>query len=86
MKRHIDECFDASVSSVTAHGAFLALDNTCEGFLPIEELGGRFYFDERSLSLRWGECSYTIGDRVKIRVESVDLATLAVRLSLAEEE
>ena len=86
MKRHIDECFDASVSSVTAHGAFLALDNTCEGFLPIEELGGRFYFDERSLSLRWGERSYTIGDRVKIRVESVDLATLAVRFSLAEEE
>ena len=85
MREHIGESFDAFVSSVVQHGMFLELDNTCEGFLPIEELGGRFYFDERTLSHRYGERAYTIGNRLRVTVESADIASGTVRFSLARE-
>lgn len=86
MSAHIGEVFSATVSSVTSFGMFAELDNTCEGLIPIGDMGGAFVFDEGNISLRSSEVSYHIGDNIKIKVEECDIIRAKVRFSLAGEE
>lgn len=85
MSKHIGECFDAQISSVTSFGLFAELENTCEGLLPLSDLPGSFVFDEKSLSLRSADAVYRIGDAIRVCVVEADIPTRRVRFSLAEE-
>lgn len=79
---HIGEVFPAIVSSVTSFGMFLELENTCEGLVPISELYGEFFFDEKNLSLR-SKCEvYKLGDLLNVKVEECNVNEGKVRFSL----
>ena len=73
MKDRIGEEFDAIINSVTAFGFFCMPDNTCEGLVPITELGYGFVFDEKTLTLRRGAERYRLGDRVRVRLAEADI-------------
>ncbi len=83
LSERLGESYEATVTSVTRFGAFASLDNTCEGLIPISDLPGVWTFDEGSLSLRRGVgARLTLGDRIRITVEEVDLSRGKVRFGL----
>ena len=74
MSGHIGETFDATVTGVVEWGFFATLDNTVEGLVHVRTLEDYFTFNERSQCLigeRTG-VRYRIGQKVRVRVESVD--------------
>ncbi|MBQ8351684.1 MAG: ribonuclease R [Clostridia bacterium] len=85
MAKHVGECFDAQISSVTSFGMFCELENTCEGLIPLAALPGSFLYDEKNLSLRSTDTIYRIGDRIRICVEEADIPTRRVRFALEKE-
>lgn len=82
LSSHIGEVFPAVVSSVTPFGLFLELENTCEGLVPLSELGGSYAYDEKNLSIRFGGKSYRLGDGATVRVEECDALRGKIRFSL----
>lgn len=73
----VGEHFYGLVSGVSKWGIYVALEgNYCEGMVPLRSLTDDFYeLDEenyRVVGVRTGQ-SYKLGDRVKIRVDSVDM-------------
>lgn len=75
MAKYVGETFEGLISSVTRFGFFVALENTVEGLVRIENLtGDRYEFDEKALALRGvrkGEI-YRIGETVKVKLISVN--------------
>lgn len=82
LSRHVGEEYDATLTSVTSFGAFAELECTAEGLLPIEELPGYFTYDEETLTLRSSKFSLRIADRVRVKVERVDIAARRAIFSL----
>ncbi len=74
MKDRIGEIFDATISSVTSFGVFVALENTCEGLVRMEALPDDTYiFLEKQLKLKGSGNVFSIGDKVKVELLSVNL-------------
>ena len=71
MSDHIGEEYEAIISGVTSFGLFAELPNTIEGFIPIESLFGEYSFVEARFTLVVQSESYTIGERIKIKVGDV---------------
>ncbi len=86
MSDHIGECFDATVSSITAFGMFCETDSTCEGLVPLREMLGDFFFDEKNLALRSRSVTYKLADRVRVRLEEADIIRGKLRFSLEDTE
>lgn len=84
LARHLGECFDGTVSSVTAHGYYVELDNTCEGLVPTSLLGEGAVYDEKARTLRVGDLTVSVGDRVLVRVRDADVATSRVTFEPCE--
>ncbi len=84
MAEHLGEQFPATVSSVTSFGLFCELSNTCEGLVPISEMSGEFFFDEKSLTLRSRDISYHIADSLTVLLEEVDIIRGKLRFSIVE--
>ena len=82
MQNRIGEEFDAIVSSVTSFGLFCMPENTCEGLVPISELGMNFVFDEKNLTLRSRDFVYRLGDSVRVRLEEADIIRGKLRYSI----
>ncbi len=78
------EEYDGVVSSVTAFGIFVSLPNTVEGLVPLEALGGRFSFDEKSYTLTSGRRSYRLGQAVRVKIEASDIPTRRIEMSVVE--
>lgn len=81
---HEGESYDATVSSVTSFGLFCELANTCEGLIPLEDMGEDFRFDEGNLTLSNGTRVFRVGDAVRITVGEADISARRVRFSFAE--
>lgn len=66
--------YDGVISGITSFGAFVQLQNTCEGLCRVSSLDGFFTFDENSLSLSDARAkkTYSIGQKVKICVKAVN--------------
>lgn len=77
--------FDAVISSVTSFGLFVQLENTIEGFVPIETLDGRFSFDEKNFILSYGRTSYRLGQSLRIRVVSADVGARKINMEIVDE-
>lgn len=71
MESKIGEEFDGIVSSVTSFGMFVELENTVEGLIRFENMGGEYFIYDEIQKKLVGENSkkvYKIGDKVHIRV------------------
>lgn len=68
MENEVGKEFDAVISSVTSFGLFCELENTCEGFIPIEVLGDGFKFREETLTLGRGHTQYKLGQLLRVRI------------------
>lgn len=82
MADYLGEEFDAVIDSVTGFGIFVELDNTCEGLIPLSSLDGVYIFDEKNMSLRSRSHIYTVGDRVRVKLEEADIPQRKLRFSL----
>lgn len=88
-REHIGDVFEGTVVGPTAMGLFVQVDgHLVEGFVPIEALEDDFYsLDEETFSLvgrRLGK-RYTLGTRLSVRVESVELHRRRVTFGLVSE-
>lgn len=77
MQNHVGEEFEGIISGVAPFGAFVVLDDTgAEGMIHISKLGEDFWnLDEKKYRIvgeRTGKF-FTLGDKVKVKIESVDL-------------
>ena len=81
MKERVGEEFFAVVSGVTQYGLFCQLDNTCEGLVPLSELPGEFFYDEKNITLRSRDVTYRVGDSVKVCLEEADIIRGKLRFS-----
>ena len=71
----LGEEFIGVISGVNQHGLWVELENTCEGFVPIELLpGGFFEYDEGSFSLKSKKKSYKLGDKMAVAVIGCDIS------------
>ena len=74
MKDKVGQVFDATISSVTNFGVFVALDNTSEGLVRLEALPDDTYiYLEKQLKLKGSSNVFSIGDRVKVELINVNL-------------
>lgn len=85
MKDKVGEVFDATISSVTNFGIFVALENTVEGLIKIEELPDDVYlFLERQLKLKGNAHIYSLGDKVKVQLTNVNLQSRNIDFKIFE--
>lgn len=80
-KRIGDEAY-GTVSGVTAYGMFVELDNTVEGFIPINTMEGYYDYDEANYRLVSDKSIFRLGDRVRIRVFAVNIPEGKVEFTL----
>ncbi|MEZ4473549.1 MAG: VacB/RNase II family 3'-5' exoribonuclease [bacterium] len=88
LRQHIGESFEGVIVGVTGMGVFVQLQpHLVEGFVPVDALDDDFYsLDDDGFCLlgrRTGN-RYTIGDRLRVRVVSVELRRRRVELDLEE--
>lgn len=85
MKDKLGEVFDAMIISVLSFGFFVALDNTCEGLVPISTLGGLGSFDEDRMRLEdiYGNL-YTVGMSVKVTLTDVNISSGKLTFELSQ--
>ena len=84
----IGETFYGIVNGVVSKGLFVEIeDNKCEGFVPKDALPHDHYvYDEDIQALvgaRYGK-SYSMGDRIAIRVVAADLAKRQLEFDIPE--
>ena len=85
MTYHIGEILPGIISGVGNFGIFVELENTVEGLVPMSALTGDYYeFQAEAHRLKGIRThrTYTLGDRVTIRVEAADPADRTVTFSL----
>ncbi|WP_312645114.1 ribonuclease R [Hydrogenoanaerobacterium sp.] len=86
MTRHIGECFDGVITSVTSHGIYVELSNTIEGMIRIDSLPqGNYDYDgmvelvETSSNTR-----YRVGKLVRVQVAGADVSAGNIDFVLAQ--
>lgn len=90
MGDRIGQEFDGTVSGVTEFGLYVEVDeNSCEGMIPLRMLLDDYYeFDERNFCLvgRRYHKRYSLGDKVRIRVERANLERRQLDFALVGED
>lgn len=89
MQRHLGECFDGIISSITGWGMYVELENTVEGMVRLSSMDDDYYiFDEDRMELI-GECTnsiFHIGQAVKVIVVGADTTARTVDFELVGED
>ncbi len=87
MQTYLGEEFEGSISGVTEWGIYVEIDeNKCEGMISIRELDDDFYeYDEDNycISGRYHGKTYQLGDKIKVKVLSANLAARQLDFVLA---
>lgn len=84
MKDRIGEEFEGVISSVTNFGVFVELDNTVEGLIKIEDLPpDQYLFFERQLKLKGQTYSFSIGQKLKVKLANANIYTRKIDFVLA---
>lgn len=86
MQNHVGEEFEGIISGVAPFGLFVVLDDTgAEGMIHISKLGEDYWnLDEKKYRIvgeRTGKF-FTLGDKVKVKIESVDLDNRKLEMRL----
>ncbi len=84
MADKIGQTFEGQISSVTSFGLYVSLPNTVEGLIHISELDDYYVFNEDLLTLvgRHKRHVYRIGQKVKVKLESVNVAEGEIDFSI----
>ena len=76
MEQFIGQEFDAVISGVTSFGIFCELENTVEGFTPIECLPRANYtFDKNTFTLYSQKHTFKLGEKVRVGVMGIDMSS-----------
>ncbi len=90
MADRIGREYDGTVSGVTEFGLYVEItENGCEGMIPLRMLMDDYYeFDERNICLRGRRYHkiYSLGDKVRIKVERADIDHRLIDFSLVGED
>lgn len=87
MSMHVGEIFEGIISGVTGWGLYVELSNTCEGLVPVGTMNEDYFEfreDQYALVGRLGGKTYTLGDPVRVKMESADLLTRTIDFTLAD--
>lgn len=68
LESFIDKEYQGIISGVSNRGLYVELENTCEGFVPIEFLPGEYEYDEKRFALVGRKKIYKLGDKMDIIV------------------
>ena len=88
MAPHVGREFDGSISGVARHGLYVTLDNWfVDGLVHVSTLPGPFAFDEKrfTLAAKRSGVRFCLGDRLRVRVDAVDLVAAHIDFSIASE-
>lgn len=81
MSDKIGREYDGVISGVTEWGVFVELENSVEGLVRIGSLpDGNYVYNRDLLRLNSGTNSYCLGDKMRVRVASVDGSKITFRL------
>lgn len=89
MLDHIGEIYEGVISGVTNWGIYVELPNTVEGLVHISKIAGDYYIyneDKYEIVGQGTGKRFSLGDRIKICVNSVDMTLRAVDFVLADEQ
>ena len=73
MQSRVGARYEGKVSGMSSSGLFIELENTCDGFVPINTLHGYFTYNERSMTFSSTRKIYRLGDRVWVKVAKCDI-------------
>lgn len=84
MKKDIGNVFPGTIVSVTKFGFFVELENTIEGLVHTNSLGGHYEFDETAHRLinTNNNRTFTLGDQVQVRVLAADVEERTIDFEL----
>jgi ribonuclease R len=87
MTYHVGETYDGIISGVASFGFFVEIENTIEGMVRVDYLNDDYYDYEagkyRLIGRRTNKI-YALGDKVTIKVHSVDLQEREINFTVAE--
>ena len=75
MRQHIGEKYEGVVSGVTQRGVFVRLENSVEGFVPLDAFHNEYFVFDGLLTHRSRSRELTIGTPLAIIVASAQVAT-----------
>ena len=87
MQEHIGDVYEGVISGVTNWGIYVELPNTVEGLVHISKIAGDYYYYKEETYELVGEATgrrFTLGQKVKVRVNAVDMTLRAVDFLLDE--
>ena len=86
ISKFVGEKLEGIVSGVTDFGIFIEVSNTsCEGLIRLKDIQGDFYkYDEKNYCIRGskGGNTYRIGDKVDVKIRSVNIEKREINLIL----
>lgn len=83
---YVGEEFSGVISGVVPSGIFVELENGVEGLVKIENLPGKRYVcDKKSYTLSNGKSTFKLGQKIKIRVEGVNIVDKRAEFILCNE-
>lgn len=86
MESHKNEIFETVISSITASGMFVRLDNGIEGMVPLRLLDDYFIFNPKELSLigKRTKHVFKIGQKIEVKLIEVDVKLRQLTFKLNE--
>ncbi|MFT7589853.1 MAG: ribonuclease R [Limisphaerales bacterium] len=85
LQDHIGAEFEGTISGITTWGIFVEIiENRCEGMIKLDSIGSEFVYNEKLSNIFAVDIDrkFRMGDKVKIRVEGVNLARREIDFSL----
>lgn len=82
IENYIGEEFEGIVSGMVSSGIFVELENGVEGFVDFENERIKTSFDKAKFSFTAGKKTYKLGEKVKIKVDEVDIINKRARFIL----
>ncbi|WP_338814940.1 ribonuclease R [Bernardetia sp. Wsw4-3y2] len=90
MAAHIGEVFEGMVSGVTEWGLYVEITSTaCEGMIRLSDLKGDYFeYEPKNQRVvgRKSQKTYTLGNKVEVRVKGVDMEKRTIDLLMETEE
>lgn len=89
MEDKIGQTFPGVISGVQKFGIFVALDNTVEGLIKLEDLkGDNYIYDEKSIALigKNTKKTYRFGDPIQVKVARASKETMMIDFEVVEEQ